>query len=77
MTEPLADRRAFALEYCADEVFDPDDEDVVAAIMAATDGRGVDVAFEAAGAEETPDQAARVAQQVLSMDRGKIVDVAL
>lgn len=60
MTEPIAERRAFALENYADAVFNPDEEDVVAAIMAATDGRGVDVAFEAAGAAATPDQAAQV-----------------
>jgi L-iditol 2-dehydrogenase len=60
MTEPIAERREFALENYADAVFNPDEEDVVAAIMDATDGRGVDVAFEAAGAEETPDQAAHI-----------------
>jgi L-iditol 2-dehydrogenase len=60
MTEPLAYRREFALEYVADTVLNPDEVDVVAEIMQATGGRGVDVAFEAAGAEETPDQAARV-----------------
>ncbi len=62
MTEPLASRRAFALEYCADAAYNPDEEDVVEAIMTATSGRGVDVAFEAAGAPDTPDQAARVAR---------------
>jgi L-iditol 2-dehydrogenase len=60
MTEPLDFRREFALEYCADEVFDPGSEDVVSAILEATSGRGVDVAFEAAGASETPEHAARV-----------------
>jgi L-iditol 2-dehydrogenase len=60
MTEPLDYRREFALQYVADAVFDPDEQDVVAEIMCLSGGRGVDVAFEAAGAEETPDQAARV-----------------
>ncbi|MBN2005465.1 MAG: alcohol dehydrogenase catalytic domain-containing protein [Anaerolineae bacterium] len=60
MTEPLEHRRNFARDYCADAVFDPEKEDVVAAIMAATGGRGVDVAIEAAGAATTPDQAARI-----------------
>jgi L-iditol 2-dehydrogenase len=60
MTEPLDYRREFALEYVADAVFNPDEQDVVAEIMRLSGGRGVDVAFEAAGAEETPDQAARV-----------------
>jgi L-iditol 2-dehydrogenase len=60
MTEPLAYRREFALRYAADAALNPDTTDVVAEIMELTGGRGVDVAFEAAGAEETPDQAARV-----------------
>ena len=60
VTEPLDYRRAFARKYGADAAFDPETEDVVDAILAATGGRGVDVAFEAAGAAETPDQAAQV-----------------
>jgi L-iditol 2-dehydrogenase len=62
MTEPLAYRREFALDYVADAVLNPDDTDVVAGIMRLTGGRGVDVAFEAAGAPKTPDQAAAVAR---------------
>jgi L-iditol 2-dehydrogenase len=62
MTEPLAYRRQFALDYVADAALNPDDTDVVAEIMHLTGGRGVDVAFEAAGAPETPDQAALVAR---------------
>jgi L-iditol 2-dehydrogenase len=60
MTEPLAYRRQFALGYVADAALNPHDAemDVVAEIMRLTDGRGVDVAFEAAGAPETPNQAA-------------------
>jgi L-iditol 2-dehydrogenase len=58
MTEPLAYRRQFALDYVADAALNPDDTDVVAEIMRLTGGRGVDVAFEAAGAPETPQQAA-------------------
>jgi L-iditol 2-dehydrogenase len=60
MTEPLADRRHFALDYAADAVLDPTQADMVAAILHMTGGRGVDVAFEAAGAPETPQQAAAV-----------------
>jgi L-iditol 2-dehydrogenase len=62
VTEPLDYRREFALEYCADAVFDPKGQDVVAAIMEATGGRGVDAVFEAAGAPESPEQAARMAR---------------
>lgn len=72
MTEPNAERRAFALEHYADEVFDPTEEDVVRTILAATGGRGVDVAFEAAGAPDTPDQAARVTRP-----GGKVVIVGI
>lgn len=60
MTEPLAHRRQFALDYVAEVALNPDDTDVVAEIMRRTNGRGVDVAFEAAGAPETPEQAAAV-----------------
>jgi L-iditol 2-dehydrogenase len=72
MTEPLAYRRAFALSYAADAVFDPQGEDVVSAILDATGGRGVDVAFEAAGADATPDQAASVTRP-----GGKVVVVGI
>jgi L-iditol 2-dehydrogenase len=62
MTEPLAHRRQFALEYVADAALNPDDVDVVAEIKRLTGDRGVDVAFEAAGASDTPQQAAAVAR---------------
>jgi L-iditol 2-dehydrogenase len=67
MTEPLAHRRQFALDYAAhgmavaDAALNPDDSDVVAEILRLTDGRGVDVVFEAAGAADTPQQAVDVA----------------
>lgn len=62
MTEPLAYRRQFALNYVADAALNPYETDVVTEIMRLTGGRGVDVAFEAAGASETPDQAAALAR---------------
>jgi L-iditol 2-dehydrogenase len=62
MTEPLAYRRRFALDYVADVALNPYEADIVAAIKHMTNGRGVDVAFEAAGAPETCDQAAAVAR---------------
>jgi L-iditol 2-dehydrogenase len=61
MTEPLAHRREFALSYIADAVLNPDDTDVVAEVKRLTGGRGVDVAFEAAGESDTPQQAAAMA----------------
>ena len=72
VTEPVATRRDFALEYAADAVFDPSSEHVVDAILQATAGRGVDVAFEAAGASETPDQAAKV-----TAPGGKVIVVGI
>lgn len=69
MTEPLAHRRRFALDYVADVVLDPYPgpgagyTDVVEEIVRLTDDRGVDVAFEAAGAAETPDQCAGVTRR--------------
>ena len=62
MTEPLGHRREFAREYVANTALNPEEEDVVAAILALTGGRGVDVAFEAAGAPDTPQEAAAVAR---------------
>jgi L-iditol 2-dehydrogenase len=58
MTEPLAHRRHFALDYVADAALDPNEGDPVAGIRHLTNDRGVDVAFEAAGAPDTPQQAA-------------------
>ncbi len=65
MSEPLAYRRDFAQRYIGGNgipftIYDPTAEDIVAAILEETGGRGVDVAFEAAGASLTPDQAAQI-----------------
>ncbi len=60
VSEPLAYRRQFALSYAADAAIDPTETDVAAEIARLTGGRGVDVAFEAAGVPSTPDQAAAV-----------------
>lgn len=62
VSEPLAHRRSFAREYAADEAVNPHEVDAVAAIKRLTGGRGVDVAFEAAGAPDTAQQAAAVAR---------------
>ncbi len=59
-TEPLAYRRDAAMQFGATAMFDPSLEDVVEAIVDATGGRGADVVFEAAGAAETPVQAAKI-----------------
>lgn len=60
MTEPLAYRRKFASRYGATAVFDPENQDIVTEIKNATGSRGVDVAIEAAGASETPQQGAQL-----------------
>ncbi|MGD8489398.1 MAG: alcohol dehydrogenase catalytic domain-containing protein [Anaerolineae bacterium] len=60
MSEPLGYRRQFAVDYVADAALDPESEDIVATILRLTSGRGVDVAFEAAGAGDTTQQAAAV-----------------
>ncbi|MBI3946849.1 MAG: NAD(P)-dependent alcohol dehydrogenase [Armatimonadetes bacterium] len=60
VTEPLAPRRQAALRSGATAAFDPRSQDVVAAILDATGGRGVDMAFEAAGAVESHQQLADV-----------------
>lgn len=57
MSEPLADRRSAALGF-ANYVIDPSGGNAAAEILRLTGGRGVDVAFEAAGAPEAPQQAA-------------------
>lgn len=59
MSEPLADRRSAALGF-ANYVVDPGGGNAAAEILRLTGGRGVDVAFEAAGAPEAPQQAATV-----------------
>jgi L-iditol 2-dehydrogenase len=63
MTEPLPYRRAFARDYVADEVFSPYETDIVDEILRLTEGRGVDVAFDAAGGADTPNEAAGVARR--------------
>ena len=74
VTEPLAYRRQFASNYVADVALNPyqDGMDVVSEIMRLTEGRGVDVAFDAAAAPETPDQAAAVTRP-----GGKVVIVGI
>ncbi len=57
----ILDHRLRLAEKCgATLALNPAREDPVRAILAATQGRGVDVAFEVAGAQETPEQAAEV-----------------
>jgi (R,R)-butanediol dehydrogenase/meso-butanediol dehydrogenase/diacetyl reductase len=52
VAEPLAGRRARALELGATEAFEPDDIDLRDRVRAATAGVGADVAFECSGRPE-------------------------
>jgi L-iditol 2-dehydrogenase len=58
VTEPVPHRRDAARRLGATAVVDPGAEPVGEAIRRLTGGRGVDVAFEAAGAPDTPAEAA-------------------
>jgi alcohol dehydrogenase len=57
--DPLADRRAMASQFGASVTLDPTSGDVVGAIKRMTEGRGVDVAIEALGRQETFEMALR------------------
>ena len=50
--EPLAHRRQAALRYGADVVLSTDPDEFLSGLTEATQGRGVDVAFEVAGTDE-------------------------
>jgi L-iditol 2-dehydrogenase len=63
MTDLIPERLAMAEKLGAQGTFRADEGDPVAWVMDQTGGRGVDVAFEAAWAEETVAQAARVARR--------------
>jgi len=63
VSEPIKERRQFALKLGADAAFDPGDSDVVTNILEATGGQGVDLAVEAAGAPDTYGQAIAVARR--------------
>ena len=59
-TEVLDYRLEAAKQAGATDVYNADRVDIVQRILAETGGRGVDVVYEAAGAQETPEQAARI-----------------
>jgi L-iditol 2-dehydrogenase len=63
VTDLVPERLAMAGQFGATATFKADEGDPVAWIMEQTGGRGVDVAFETAWAEETPAQAAEVARR--------------
>lgn len=55
-TDPIAERLELARELGADETIQVGPQDPVEEILRATDGRGVDLAFEAAGPQEALEQ---------------------
>jgi threonine dehydrogenase-like Zn-dependent dehydrogenase len=57
--DPLADRRAMSHQFGASVTLDPKATDVVAEIKRLTGGRGVDVAIEALGRQDTFEMALR------------------
>jgi alcohol dehydrogenase len=57
--DPVPERRAMSRRFGATITFDPTASDVVAQIKRLTDGRGVDVAIEALGRQETFESALR------------------
>lgn len=61
-SEILDYRLDVAMESGATQGFNPKREDVVAGILKATGGRGVDVVFECAGVQETVEEAVRIAK---------------
>ena len=58
--DPLAGKRELAPKLGAEQVFDPKAPDSEKAIMDLTQGRGVDVVFEAAGTEDSMNMATRI-----------------
>jgi S-(hydroxymethyl)glutathione dehydrogenase/alcohol dehydrogenase len=61
--DPVASRRATALELGATDVIDPEAADPVEAVQALTEGRGVDVAFEVVGRSSVVKQAYRATRK--------------
>ena len=57
--DPIAGRRDMARRFGANVTLDPTTQDVVAELHRLTDGRGVDVAIEALGRQETFESALR------------------
>jgi alcohol dehydrogenase len=57
--DPIAERRAMGLRFGASLTIDPRTDDVVARLKDLTGGRGVDVAIEALGRQETFEAALR------------------
>jgi len=60
-TDVMDYRLDFAKQFGAEDVYNPEEEDVVDNIMDATDGRGVDLVIDAAATSETYEQSTALA----------------
>lgn len=72
LSEVVSGRREFAKNFGATHVIDPMKDDFVAKVHENCDGRGVNVAFDAAGEQAGLDQAIRAVRA-----RGTLVNVAV
>lgn len=72
VAEPAARRREFAKQFGAHHVLDPTTEDLVAKVRGLCDGRGANIAFDAAGVQVGVDQAILAVRA-----RGTIVNIAV
>ena len=63
ITDPLEYRLGVAEKFGATAGLNPKKIDAVEAILDLTNGRGVDIVFEAAGAEDTPNQGLKVVKR--------------
>jgi threonine dehydrogenase-like Zn-dependent dehydrogenase len=60
VSEPVKERREKAFELGVDQVFNPFEEDVIAAIVQLTGGKGPDIVYECAAAQNTLNQACQL-----------------
>lgn len=72
VSEPAARRREFAKQFGAHHVLDPTKEDLVAKVRGLCDGRGANIAFDAAGVQVGVDQAILAIRA-----RGTLVNIAV
>lgn len=72
LSEVAPRRREFAKQFGAHHVIDPIKDDVVAKVLEICDGRGVNVAFDAAGVQAGIDKAILAVRP-----RGTIVNIAV
>lgn len=72
VSEPASRRREFAKEFGAHHVLNPITEDVVAKVRELCDGRGANLAFDAAGVQKGVDQAILAIRA-----RGTLVNIAV